>query len=263
MIRQYTELNKRHFFKVMTPSTLNSFSSLLNLDPTVDVDSLPVVAVLDTGVEFPQDLEPLVPIHWEAPNCNGYRNYHGTSVASKVVFSHIGLQLTNEYLVPRAKVIDCKIYSHGNNSQDAMIERIREAVENFASLTKIFNLSSNVDRPIDGDELSILGYELDVLMSKYKIKFVISAGNHALVTSCSTLEEILEDDDIRIAEPADSMLGITVGSIVGAHHEPSVSKVNDIAPYSRIGPGFAGFYKPDLVAYGATQYSDRRVPPDP
>jgi hypothetical protein len=33
--------------------------------------------------------------------------------------------------------------------------------------------------------------------------------------------------------------------------------------YSKIGPGFAGFYKPDLVAYGATQYSDRSVPRDP
>ncbi|MEL7658363.1 MAG: S8 family serine peptidase, partial [Bacillota bacterium] len=99
--------------------------------------------------------------------------------------------------------------------------------------------------------------------SKYKVKFVISAGNHDLVTSCATLEEILEDDDIRIAEPADAMLGITVGSIVGVNHAHSMSKVNDIAPYSRIGPGFAGFYKPDLVAYGATQYSDKSVPRDP
>ena len=251
------------FFQIMTPSSLNPFSSPFTLHPNVDVDSLPVVAVLDTGIEFPPELEQLVPIHWEASNCSGYSHYHGTSVASKVVFSHIGLQLTNEYLVPRAKVIDCKIYGQGNVSQDMMIERIREAVENFASLAKIFNLSSNIPRPIEGDELSIMGYELDVLMSKYKIKFVISAGNHKLVASCSTLEEILEDDDIRIAEPADAMLGITVGSIVGAHHSSSISNVNDVAPYSRIGPGFAGFYKPDLVAYGATQYSDRTVPRDP
>lgn len=251
------------FFQIMTPSSLNSFNSAFALDPSVDVDSLPVVAVLDTGVEFPSELEQLVPIHWEASGCNGYSHYHGTSVASKVVFSHIGLQLTNEHLVPRAKVIDCKIYGQANVAQDVMIERIREAVENFASLTKIFNLSSNIPRPIEGDELSIMGYELDVLMSKYKIKFVISAGNHSLVTSCATLEEILEEDEIRIAEPADAMLGITVGSVVGAYHNSSVSKVNHVAPYSRIGPGFAGFYKPDLVAYGATQYSDRSVPRDP
>ncbi|WP_425805186.1 S8 family peptidase [Desulfitobacterium sp. Sab5] len=251
------------FFQIMTPSALNPFSSALNIDPDVDIDSLPVVAVLDTGIEFPPELEQLVPIHWEAPNCNGFRHYHGTGVASKVVFSHIGLQLTNEYLVPRAKVIDCKIYDQSNNAQDVMVERIREAVKNFASITKIFNLSSNIKKPIEGDELSILGYELDVLMSRYKVKFVISAGNHSLVASCSTLEEILEDDEIRIAEPADAMLGITVGSIVGTQHEPSVSKVNDIAPYSRIGPGFAGFYKPDLVTYGATQYSDTSVPRDP
>lgn len=251
------------FFQIMAPSSLNPFSSALNIDPNMDVDALPVVAVLDTGVEFPPELEQLVPIHWEASSCSGFTHYHGTSVASKVVFSHIGWQLTNEHLVPRAKVIDCKIYDQANNAQDVMIERIREAVENFSTLTKIFNLSSNIKRPIEGDELSIMGYELDVLMSKYKIKFVISAGNHDLVASCSTLEEILGDDDIRIAEPADAMLGITVGSIVGAHHDSSISKVNDVAPYSRIGPGFAGFYKPDLVAYGATQYSDRSVPRDP
>lgn len=251
------------FFQIMTPSSLNPFSSAYVIDPDVDIDSLPVVAVLDTGVEFPTELEQLVPIHWEASGCAGYSHYHGTSVASKVVFSHIGLQLTNEHVIPRAKVIDCKIYGLANVAQDVMIERIREAVENFASLTKIFNLSSNIPRPIEGDELSIMGYELDVLMSKYKIKFVISAGNHSLVTSCTTLEEILEEDEIRIAEPADAMLGITVGSIVGAHHNSSVSKVNHVAPYSRIGPGFAGFYKPDLVAYGATQYSDGSVPRDP
>lgn len=251
------------FFQLFTPSAMNPFNSVLNIDPGIDVDSLPVVAVLDTGVEFPPELERLVPVHWEASSCSGFKHYHGTAVASKVVFSHIGLQLTNEYLVPRAKVIDCKIYDSVNNSQDAMIERIREAVENFAQVTKIFNLSSNIKRPIEGDEISILGYELDVLMSKYNIKFVISAGNHDLVESCSTLEEILDDDDARIAEPADSMLGITVGSIVGAYHANSVSKINDVAPYSRIGPGFAGYYKPDLVAYGATQYSDRSVPRDP
>lgn len=251
------------FFQIMNPSSLNPFNSVMKVDPNVNIDSLPLVAVLDTGIEFPPGFEQLVPIHWEASDCNGFKHYHGTGVASKVVFSHIGLQLTNEYLVPRAKVIDCKIYDQSNNAQDAMIERIRDAVENFASITKIFNLSSNIKRPIEGDELSILGYELDVLMSKYKVKFVISAGNHDLVTSCATLEEILEDDDIRIAEPADAMLGITVGSIVGVNHAHSMSKVNDIAPYSRIGPGFAGFYKPDLVAYGATQYSDKSVPRDP
>lgn len=251
------------FFQIMTPSGLSPFSGAFKIDPTIDIDSLPTVAVLDTGVDFPVQLEELVPIHWEATNCNGHEHYHGTGVASKVIFSHIGLQLTNEYLVPRAKVIDCKIYDQHNNSVDAMIERIREAVENFSSITSIFNLSSNIQRPIEGDELSIMGYELDVLMSKFKIKFVISAGNHELVTCCSTLEEILEDDDARIAEPADAMLGITVGSIVGANHAQSVSKLNEVAPYSRIGPGFAGFYKPDLVAFGATQYSDKSIPRDP
>ncbi|MEA1961456.1 MAG: S8 family serine peptidase [Bacillota bacterium] len=71
---------------------------------------------------------------------------------------------------------------------------------------------------------------------------------------------ILDDDDSRIAAPADSMLGISVGSIIGHDYKNSLSSKNMIAPYSRQGPGFAGFRKPDLVAYGANILLDADNP---
>ncbi|OCZ54236.1 S8 family peptidase [Dehalobacter sp. TeCB1] len=251
------------FFQV-SPSGLNLFGSEMGLSPDIDIDALPAVAVLDSGVNFPSDFSALVPVHWQASSCTGSGGPHGTAVASKVVFAHIGMQLAEPYLTPRTKVIDCDIYGSDTKvPSDVMTKRIEEAVSAFADVCKIFNLSTNAPRPIDGDELSIMGYHLDSLMKRYSIKFVISAGNHDLAKSSSSLEEILEDDDIRVAEPGDAMLGITVGAVAGITHNNAFSEANVITAYSRTGPGFAGFYKPDLVAYGANLCYDLTIPRDP
>lgn len=248
------------FFR-LSPSAVSVFGATdKQLDPAIKPDDLPVVAVLDSGVDFPDDLSDLVPVHWKATGVSGQGNPHGTEVASKVVFSHIGLQLEDEYLTARAKVIDCDIYGSDKDvSQEDMAERIEEAVVEFHDVAKIFNFSSNIPRAIEGDELSILGYHLDSLMKKYHIKFVISAGNHELAKAGNTLEEILDDTDARIAEPADSMLGITVGAIAGVDSPDMFSKRGMPTAYTRVGPGFAGFYKPDLVAYGGNLMKDLSI----
>lgn len=224
----------------------------LQLDPTVKPEELPLVAVLDSGVEFPDKFSELAPIHWKAVGVSGKGSPHGTEVASKVVFSHIGLQLIDKYVRPRARVVDCDIYGDAKTiATDEMSDRIAQAVAAFHDIVKIYNLSSNVEAPIEGSTLSIMGYQLDTLMRKYHVKFVVSAGNHRLAESSSTLEEILDDDDARIAEPADSMLSITVGAVAGIYEDGAFSKENEPTAYTRVGPGFAGFYKPDLVAYAA------------
>ena len=248
------------FFQLSPSSASASDITDKKPDPTVKTDNLPVVAVLDSGVYLPEEFSDLVPIHWKAGGVSGQGNPHGTEVASKVIFSHIGLQKDEEYFTPRAKVIDCDIYGNGERiPQDIMGKRIEEAVIEFHDVAKIFNLSSNIKRAIEGDEISILGYLLDSLMKQYPIKFVISAGNHELAKKGYTLEEILDDTDARIAEPADSMLGITVGAIAGTDSPEMFSKTGEPTAYTRIGPGFAGFYKPDLVAYGANLKKDLSV----
>lgn len=80
----------------------------------------------------------------------------------------------------------------------------------YKDITKIFNFSSSEETPIQGDEISILGYELDVIAIQHGVKLTISAGNHYLYRSQDSLDDILQDDDNRIAAPADSMLNIAV-----------------------------------------------------
>lgn len=252
------------FFQV-APSALKSLDGVeMELDPSVDINSLPTVVVLDSGVRFPDEYGSLVPVHWKATGVSGEGTPHGTFVASKVVFSHIGLQLTDPYLVPRAKIIDCDIYGADKDiSQEVMADRIEEAVEAFHDVAKIFNLSSNIDKEIEGDSISILGYHLDSLMRRYKVKFVVSAGNHHLSDFYDSLEDILDNTEIRIAEPADAMLGITVGAVAGADGPNVYNPKNYPTAYTRVGPGFAGFYKPDLVAYAGNLRKDGATARDP
>jgi len=244
----------------------------MTLNPNISIDELPIVAVLDTGVDFPSELEPLIIEHWIPTGAAPGDKKHGTNVASKVAFENLGEQLASGVLTPRARIIDCNIrgLDPDSNKPDrpdlicnsTMIARIKEAVLRFKDITKIFNFSSSEENPIQGDEISILGYELDVLAIQYGVKFTISAGNHHLYRSQNSLKDILQDDDIRIAAPSDSMLNIAVGAIVGAEHKEGLSRQFEIAPYSRIGPGFRGFRKPDIVSYAGTMTKNDFVPPD-
>ncbi len=247
-------------------------TNAMKLNPAISIDDLPIVAVLDSGVDFPAELEPVIVEHWVPSGAEPGDKKHGTNVAGKVAFEDLGQQLSTGLLTPRARIIDCNIRGLDPDlnkpdrpdliSNSTMIARIREAVMRYKDVTKIFNLSSSEENPIQGDEISILGYELDVLSIQYGVKFTISAGNHYLYRNQDSLQEILQDDDSRIAAPSDSMLNIAVGAIVGSEHSEGLSRQYEIAPYSRIGPGFRGFRKPDIVSYGATKTKTDFVPPD-
>lgn len=241
----------------------------LRLDPSVNIESLPIVAVLDTGVDFPPELEPIVFEHWTPDGADAGDCEHGTSVASKVAFEKLGLQMMNPTMFPRCRIIDCNIRGKdpfsdedGIISNQTIISRIQEAVLRYKDVTKIFNFSSAARVPIEGDTISILGYELDALSMKYGVKFTLAAGNHELYKYEDSLEAILNDDESRIAAPSDSMLNITVGAVAGQSQPGSISKEYEVAPYSRIGPGFMGYRKPDIVALGANQRKNGNPPPD-
>jgi len=223
----------------------------LQLDENIQIDNLPVVTILDSGVNFPDGLAPLILHHWKDALSGGGDTEHGTKVASRVAFKYICDQLPTTKVTPRTRIIDCNILD-GSVPVNIFVKRIQNAVETFADISKIYNLSANSNSPIEGDEMSILGYELDALQLKKNVQFIVSSGNHQLWSVESNLEDILDDDDSRISAPADSMLSIIVGATSGETHPNSLSSTNEITSYSRRGPGFNGFSKPDLTAYGGS-----------
>lgn len=223
----------------------------LEIDKSVNIENLPLVVVLDSGVNFPTNLQQLIYQHWKDDNSTGGNTEHGTKVASRVTFKYISEQLPSKIVVPRTRIIDCNILD-GNVAVNIFIMRIQNAALTFHQISKVFNLSANATTPIEGDEMSIVGYELDVLQRKFNIQFIVSAGNHQLWRTESNLPDVLDDDDSRISAPADSMLSIVVGATSGETHPNSLSAANQVASYSRRGPGFNGFSKPDMTAYGAS-----------
>jgi hypothetical protein len=229
------------------------------MDPDTDLSKLPVVCVIDDGISFPEHLSALVCDKFTFGG--GGPSVHGTKVAGRVVFGYITDRILDGSVAPRARVIDfnmgCK-----DLSQEIIIEAVRSAVERFSGVAKTFNLCLNANAPIEGDKMSIIGYEIDQLHIRFGIQFVLSTGNHSLWTKNYSLDEIIDDDDSRIAEPADSLHSICVGSIVYANHEGSISMKDDIAPYSRRGPGYRGTVKPDMVAYCGTILPPEDIPED-
>lgn len=232
------------------------------IDESVKLESLPIVTILDNGIEFPKFLSELIVDEWIPIDSSGGDKSHGTSVGSLVAFRYLGKYSNDDTIKPRARLIDCNIME-GSMPIEIMIERIQKAVEKYSDKSKIFNLSANTTNPIEGDEMSILGYELDALQYKKDIQFVVSAGNHEIWPYESKLENMIFDDQTRIASPADSMLSITVGSVVGREYKKGLSRKNEIAPYSRKGPGFKGFLKPDIVAYAGTTFIENGVQVNP
>lgn len=258
-------IEETRFFSAGVDNYLGAIPTTAQIDSAVDINGLPVVAILDAGVNFVSPFDQLIVNHWKAPGSLGGDCEHGTRVASKAAFSDLSTQLAASPIVtPRARIIDCNILD-GSVPENILIQRIQNAVSVHSGLAKIFNLSANASSPIEGDEMSIIGFEMDVLQLKYDVQFVISAGNHELWQTESSIDDILDDDDSKISPPADSMLSIVVGAVVCENHTGSLSGKNMIAPYSRCGPGFAGFSKPDMCAYGGTIVLDddgARVPCD-
>jgi len=261
---------KTSFFRVNEPDGRGILPRELRISPGVDIEALPAVVILDDGVDFPKGLEKVVVKHWTAPGVDGkdWFGEHGTPVASRAAFADLGGQIEKSplLLTPRARIIDAKIVDSkivsGELSADDIIPRIQEAVRTFATEARIFNFSYNLENPGSGTNISRLGAELDHLAIEYGIRFTMSAGNHEFFKSAGSLAWIFSNPGTVICEPADAMLGIAVGTAVGVTHQGSVSLKDDIAPYSRRGPGHGGFYKPDLVEYGTTVHRDGTWPFD-
>ena len=60
------------FFQLSPSAVTNLNACGMQLDPEIDVDALPIVAVLDSGVYFPDDYSDLIPVHWKAQGVSGY-----------------------------------------------------------------------------------------------------------------------------------------------------------------------------------------------
>jgi len=225
----------------------------------------PVVVVVDSGItsQIPE-LEEWV-VGRESHVAPAYRNTdHGTFVA--------GLICWGSDLNPTIDGVDsnpCGVFDlqviPNNDPSKGETESLREqeflisldmALQEHANKYKVWNLSLGTDVVCSLDEFSTFAEELDTLQEKYEVSFVISAGNYVSPPLLDFPREKLQLDAGRITTPADSVLGIAVGSISHVDYKKNGPKVHQPSAFSRHGAGPNYVIKPDLVHYGGSCSTD-------
>lgn len=255
-------ITRTPFFELETEGGGHSEIDLddVNIKFLNDPRELPTICILDDGINFPDSMRDCIAGRYISkdilfpPSCE-----HGTKVASRAVFGDdIDRQVRNKELIPKVRVIDATISDgHGPIDEPTLIKRIREAVDEIKDEAKIFVLAFNHDEPISGDSISNLAFELDSLIKTYEdfnIQFILPTGNHKLWSVHSSIENIIDDESALISMPSESYYSLSVGSVSREDHPLSLSGKDELSPFSRIGPGFAGSPKPDLVYPGGNVY---------
>lgn len=192
---------------------------------------------------------------------------HGTFVASRIMYGDsLRDQIAAGELNPDVKVLSVCVFPQdgiGNPkpmTTEHLIEAVRTTVEKHHQQIRVYNLSVNlvsrdpkVDSSIGDDIVTPMAAELDYLARKYDVLFVVSAGNYPSTTAASPSNPYpkhFDEKDARICSPAEAHLAITVGSVAERESASSMCKRGRPSPFTRRGPGFGGYRKPDLAAHG-------------
>lgn len=207
----------------------------------------PVIGIVDTGTN-PNDsiLSPWVAQrHVYVPQSDADYN-HGSFVAGIAIYGrHLN---DNRFPYCPVKLIDVVAVPKDGRIPEYELLPILEEVLPKHPEVKFWNLSLNID-PVDDDTFSPFAIALDALQDKYKVTFVISAGNYTNTPLRGWLPEDLGEAD-RIFSPAESVRGVTIGSLAHLDRPGSRVKREQPSPFSRRGPGSAFLPKPELTHYG-------------
>lgn len=231
----------------------NAYKTKIEFDREVEYPNdnvnYPIVAVVDSGISQKNkfispwifDTISYVPDEYQD-------NSHGTFVAGMILYGNelndFGMniekcKLLNVIVIPSER-------SNISLTEDDLMIYLEDALIKYSDKVKIWNLSLGTSCEC-GDEVSDLAVFLDYLQDKYDVRFIISSGNYETIPLRNWEPQNIIND--RINPPADSALGITVGSIA---HKPvkNFVDVNCPSPFSRKGPGPNFLIKPDVVHYG-------------
>ena len=242
-------------------------------------DQLPLVAVLDTGVnDHPVLADGLVaqigfPPELGTADVNG----HGTSVAGIVVYGDFRNLLENAQPLPAARIISAKVVTDQAQFHDrsTLPSQMRTSIEHINAIfgCRLFVLSlGDTKATLERGRVGPWAATLDELARELDVLIFVSAGNRQprhdlqLEQAVSQYPHYLLEANNRICEPAGAANVLTVGSIshsngLGPQHEfdvhsQPITRPGEPSPFSRTGPGAGGIKKPDFVDFGGTLVFD-------
>ena len=226
-----------------------------------------VVCIFDSGVIRDSKFLSDSIIGYEEPLGPAYNLGHGTMVASRIIYGNsLRDDVSKAKLIPDVKVLSVCIITKddlGNKilpKTDQIIKVIRNTVERWHQKIKVYNLSMNFVyqssqrmMTIDENKVSPVAAEIDKLCKNFEVLFMLTTGNYPFDIKFPPSESYPSyflREDTRICCPGEAMLALTVGSITDRENNGSMARRHLPSPFTRKGPGFNQYRKPDLVAPG-------------
>lgn len=184
---------------------------------------------------------------------------HGTKVAGAILYPKGITKVESPYKLP-CFIRNLRVLNKDNYLQHKYPASLMEVIVNENSDCKIFNLSITSSAQYRIKHMSSWAAIIDKLTFENDILFLISVGNihfddiHSFVKEGKKYPEYLDEKFCRLANPSQSLFGLSVGSLNISDFEDenwiSLGEENDISAFSRIGTGIWDTLKPDVVEYG-------------
>jgi hypothetical protein len=294
-------LNYPYIFEVVEPDdvelpqheTLPGEAIAGGPNPLPPADDAPAVCVIDSGIQEEHILiSPAIDAATSHCFLLGHPtndvgdfvepNGHGTRVAGAVLY---GETVANDgkpqlpFWIQNARVLN-----EDNRLPYPLFppELIRAVVEKYhhgPRHTRIFNHSINATSYCRVKHMSAWAAEMDLLCALYDILIIQAAGNlrpSRIPPNIGILEHLIQgrtypsyllEASSRVANPAQSLQALTVGSIAYAHFVSGdwvtfAINPGDPSAFSRSGLGIWNVIKPEVVEFGGDAVRTNNVPPD-
>lgn len=250
------EIKLSQFFFVPQSTPVQTLPGGIKINPPI---SKSAICVVDSGVSNTNGIMDSIvssTFTYLPPTAVSSCYEHGTFVASRCVFGDaIEQGIVSKELTPYCYIMDLTVFGRdavGNLVGPSDFD-LKSAIENVVSANytsiKVYNLSLGAPVPIKDFVVSDVSKLLDFLSKKYKVLFVISAGNIGDLLGVFPADHFASPLS-RIGCPAESLLGLTVGSIAKHTNPNALSELNFVSAFSRKGPGVDLGIKPEVVAHG-------------
>ena len=220
----------------------SSSSTIAEVNPRVD--QLPLVCVVDSGVNMIAPLAPYVDERAATPGftdendgCSGHG--HGTPIAC---LTSLGEGAGNA----QSRIISYKVYS--DQDRDKAFTGMVDALRRYSGRTRIFVSSIN----FEGDALPSYA-KLDELIQRFNVCFVSSAGNIVDELGTHIHEYPSYISEYKVLHPSQNVHVLSVGAIAKKENHDCVARENELSPFTRCSSNLRRLYevkKPDLVEHG-------------
>jgi hypothetical protein len=207
---------------------------------------------------------------------------HGTRVAGAILYGESVPKAGAPQLsvwIQNARVLDQACRMPVEVFPPSVLRAVVQRFNDGEKPTRIFNHSINASGPCRMRHMSAWAAEIDLLSLEHDVLFVQSAGN-ILETGTVPLIGVKEhliagrqypgylaEPACRVANPAQSLQGLSVGSVAYGHFEDGpwftfANVLGQPSAFTRGGPAIWDVIKPELVEYGGDCARTNNNPPD-